>query len=98
MNNEEKKRLKDTLNRAFGWWASEDNNFSKAHEEDMYTILSLIDRMPEPKTEDKYMELIMAVENKYPGESRHQTALRYIKEAESRSSHTCKALGIKATP
>src|SRR6056297_1021793 len=29
-----------------------------------------------------YYELIMAVENKYPGENRHQTALRLIKEAQ----------------
>jgi len=32
---------------------------------------------------DKYNELIMAVGNKYPGESRHETALRYIVERES---------------
>jgi len=30
----------------------------------------------------KYDELIMAVGNKWPGESRHETALRYIREAE----------------
>ncbi len=30
----------------------------------------------------KYMELIMAVASKYPDETRHQTALRYIREAE----------------
>ena len=29
-----------------------------------------------------YYELILAVGNKYPGETRHQTALRYIKCAE----------------
>ena len=34
---------------------------------------------------DKYYELIMAVGNKYDGETRHQTALRYIKTAESSS-------------
>jgi hypothetical protein len=33
---------------------------------------------------DEYFELIMAVETKYPGETRHQTALRYIAEAEHR--------------
>ena len=54
--------------------------------------------MDKQSNDSKYFELIMAVENKYPGESRHQTALRYIKEAESRSSHTCKAFGIKDTP
>jgi hypothetical protein len=30
-----------------------------------------------------YSELIMAVEGKYEGETRHQTALRYIKETEN---------------
>lgn len=33
----------------------------------------------------EYSELIMAVARKFPGETRHQTALRYIREAESRS-------------
>ena len=32
--------------------------------------------------QESYYELIMAVENKYPGESRHQTALRLIKEGQ----------------
>jgi len=30
----------------------------------------------------KYHELIMEVANKYPGETRHETALRYIRNAE----------------
>ena len=34
------------------------------------------------KVQASYSELIMAVEKKYPGESRHATALRYIQEAE----------------
>jgi hypothetical protein len=34
---------------------------------------------------DKYQELILAVENKHQGETRHQTALRYIKNAEKSS-------------
>lgn len=29
-----------------------------------------------------YSELLMAVESKYPGESRHETALRYIRSQE----------------
>lgn len=32
----------------------------------------------------KYAELIYAVGNKYPGETRHETALRYIRQAENR--------------
>lgn len=31
----------------------------------------------------KYNELIMHVGNKYPGESRHETVLRYITQAET---------------
>jgi hypothetical protein len=34
------------------------------------------------KLGDSYNELIMAVGNKYEGETRHQTALRYIIKAE----------------
>lgn len=30
----------------------------------------------------KYNELIMAVESKFPGETTHETALRYIKDRE----------------
>jgi len=33
--------------------------------------------------DEKYSELIYAVSSKYPGESRHETALRYIRQAES---------------
>jgi len=35
------------------------------------------------KVEEKYQELIMAVEKKYEGETRHETALKYIKRAEN---------------
>ena len=34
--------------------------------------------------EKDYYELLWGVEQKHPGESRHQTALRYILERESR--------------
>ena len=36
----------------------------------------------------QYEELIMAVEEKYPNETRHETALRYIKSAEIGSLET----------
>ena len=35
---------------------------------------------------DKYNELLMAVQTKFPDESRHETALRYIREAENSCS------------
>lgn len=41
-----------------------------------------------PRIELQYFELIMAVERKFPDETRHQTALRYIREAEQRASGT----------
>jgi hypothetical protein len=37
----------------------------------------------ERKLRDNYLELTMAVKRKYPGENRHETALRYIREAEA---------------
>jgi len=37
------------------------------------------------ETIKKYNELIYAVGNKYPNESRHETALRYIRESEKHS-------------
>ena len=40
----------------------------------------------------KYEELIMAVGNKYPGETRHETALRYIKQAEMSSGVASESL------
>ena len=42
---------------------------------------------------EDYMELIMAVESKYPGESRHNKALRYIRD---RECHKIGALGATA--
>ena len=39
----------------------------------------------EKKELEKYSELIFAVGNKYQGETRHETALRYIKQAEQGS-------------
>jgi hypothetical protein len=38
---------------------------------------------------EKYNELLMAVSNKYPSETRHQTALRYIKNAEEVKANEC---------
>ena len=42
------------------------------------------------KLERNYMELIMSVGNAYPNETRHQTALRYIKEREVLSTDQAK--------
>lgn len=47
-----------------------------------------LDRVRE--LEAKYNELIMAVASKYPNETRHQTALRYINDAEVKAEQTLK--------
>ena len=43
---------------------------------------------------DLYNELLFAVGNKYPNETRHQTALRYLKQAEATSAASTKAHNI----
>jgi len=47
-----------------------------------------------------YHELLYAVARKFPGESRHETALRYIRDAEERARQTgsCKQNGKDDTP
>ena len=48
----------------------------------------------EPDVYGLYHELIMAVESKFKGETRHQTALRYIKESENTKLSPTKGIGI----
>ena len=48
-------------------------------------IVHLEDTRP---NDAKYEELLMAVARKFPNESRHETALRYITEAEARDCGT----------
>jgi len=43
----------------------------------------------------KYNELLMAVGHKYPGETRHETALRYITQAEQRITVADQAKEVK---
>jgi len=42
------------------------------------------------KLEEKYNELLYEVARKFPYESRHDTARRYIQEAEAKSGHVAK--------
>lgn len=44
--------------------------------------------MKDKLLEGKYYELLHYVETKHPNESRHDTALRYIKEAENKNTNT----------
>jgi hypothetical protein len=51
---------------------------------------------PQTPMTELYYELLYAVERKHPGETRHETALRYIRQAEeaSRASTQSRAIGI----
>lgn len=50
-------------------------------------LKQLVDEYAElVRIKEAYYELIFSVETKHPQESRHQTALRYIKQAEN---HEC---------
>lgn len=61
-----------------------------AREEQIKALQKIIDDYAE--IYKKYFELIYAVGEKFPGENRHQTALRYILEAErSESGEKCDA-------
>lgn len=46
-------------------------------------LASLDGSVPEDR---RYLELLMAVGRRFPNESGHETALRYIREAEARAS------------
>jgi hypothetical protein len=57
---------------------------------------------PAPGWQDDYKalyhELLYEVVKKHPGESRHQTAKRYIREHETPSDHQAKAAGVSPPP
>ncbi len=48
--------------------------------------------------EDQYSELLYAVATKYDGESRHDTALRYIRQAENKESGPAQDVRAAARP
>lgn len=58
--------------------------------------LVLATRAIAPSTVERYAELLYAVGKKCPGESRHATALRYIRQAEN-DAHGCCNTAKKAT-
>ncbi len=51
--------------------------------------IALLEEVGDKELRDKYEELIMAVSKKFPEETRHQTALRYIVEHENSSNESC---------
>lgn len=65
----------------------ENPNYDPSPEAEIRRLLASRNRARRERDEmtDKYNELLFAVGLKFPGETRHQTALRYIKQAESAS-------------
>ena len=68
--------LRDTL-------AKKGSNYAMLEAENRY-LHDLLRRLEAENKElkDKYYELLYAVEQKFPGETRHETALRYIRQRE----------------
>ena len=61
------------------------------HENDRFPGPICRERAAHAETKKQYMELIMAVARKFDGETRHQTALRYINHAEDLAREAGKA-------
>lgn len=51
--------------------------------------------VPSERIEEKYYELLYAVARAFPGETRHQTALRYIQQAERASNDSVAAASTR---
>ena len=63
---------------------------------DAITALEAALAEPEPDAiAAKYNELLMAVAQKHPDETRHETALRYITQAENQSNAPDRAQEVK---
>ena len=61
---------------------NEDVDVTAAAQKVLDAMQFLLKAQRKPLTDDLYNELLFAVGNKYPNETRHQTALRYILQAE----------------
>lgn len=74
-------------------------SFDNWWDDEADTALAALDAAlaePEPDAiAAKYNELLMAVGHKYPGETRHETALRYITQAEQRITVADQAKEVK---
>ena len=53
---------------------------------------------PKADVDHSYGQLLYAVARKFPGESRHETALRYIREAEARATEPGQAKSAAPVP
>ena len=63
------------------WWDAKLGAFDEKHFDQLQPLYTAPPQS-KPLTDDLYNELLFAVGNKCPNETRHQTALRYILQAE----------------
>ena len=82
----------NTVGLALGWFRKH-TIYEELDDSPDVLLSSESNRGEVDKIETKYHELLYAVGQKYPGESRHETALRYIKEAEAKPAVECKGGG-----
>ena len=61
---------------------------------DVVAFRGIVRRDKYENLSDNYYELLWAVSSKYENETRHQTALRYIKQAEAKEEN-CGASVVK---
>lgn len=75
-------------------------DFSQPHRlvssDDSTRMTAPYDAGPLPTSARLYYELLYAVSRKYPGETRHETALRYIREAEAQYGQAGEASAEKS--
>jgi hypothetical protein len=78
---------------AFGYFDGCHDDYKSASLDDVLRL-----RAERDAARKDHLELLYAVARKFPGESRHQTALRYITEAEERSLTGDAAIAAKEKP
>ena len=81
--------MKELEKAANEWEAEKDKNGEPK------TLRESVDTLED--VSNKYHELLLAVESKCPGETRHETALRYISEAERRGTSDTKQEKVQNT-
>lgn len=83
-------RLNWTCDRCGRWGEPVDNQT-----ETLIIERDIEERVPgytRTNTDEKYNELLMAVGKRYPGETRHETVLRYIRQAEMCEPNSARAI------
>ena len=79
-------RLQAVLTRCYPAAVHQRAAIAAVLEETPAQALREVQREPMGDIKSKYFELLYAVATKFPGETRHETALRYIQQAENKAN------------